>query len=260
MKLLLPMVLLTLLGCNNAKKEIMSMPGAYNMLSQTLNDGKKDTVYTTLREFKIYTDDYMMYVYMNPADSGGRFGIGYYTADSGKVTENVIYGATDTTFNDKLSRYHLVIEKTPKGYKQVIADIVSDGVNYRLTEEYESVGTPAKSAMDGAWKQTKHYTVSGKDTVVHKLTQFKAYYAGHFMFGQTYRDSLGKFHTGIGYGSFTMNGANKVKEHVTTATHYQARGQSFDLDIEMPGKDEYKQTITNADGSKDVEEYVRLKK
>ena len=35
---------------------------------------------------------------------------------------------------------------------------------------------------------------------------------------------------------------------------------TFDIDIEMTGADNYKQTITNADGTKSVEYYERVKK
>ncbi|MEI9909054.1 MAG: hypothetical protein WDO71_04935 [Bacteroidota bacterium] len=92
MKLLFAIALLTILSCNNAeKKETMSMPGAYNMLSQSVSDGKTDTSYTDLKQLKIYTDDYMMYANMNPADSVSAFGIGSYSADTGTVIENVVY-------------------------------------------------------------------------------------------------------------------------------------------------------------------------
>ncbi len=33
------------------------MPGAYFMISQTINDGKKDTKLTDLKQLKIYTDE-----------------------------------------------------------------------------------------------------------------------------------------------------------------------------------------------------------
>lgn len=262
MKLLFAIALITILiSCNNAgKKETMSMPGAYNMLSQSVNDGKKDTTYTNLKQLKIYTDDYMMYANINPADSVSAFGIGSYSADTGTVTENIIYNASDTSGNAMAATYTLLIEKTGNGYKQVIPEIVSQGQKFKLTEEYETAGTATKTSIDGAWKEIKAYSVTGKDTVIQKSIQYKTYYAGHFLFGHTYTDSTNKLHTGMGYGTFEMNGANKVKENVTTSTYYQVRGKSFDLDIEMNGADEFKQTITQTSGTKDVEIYQRLKK
>lgn len=236
------------------------MPGAYNMLSSSTFDGKKDTTYTTLKEFKIYTHDYMMYVNISPRDSVSRFGIGTYSADSGKVFEDIIYGATDSTSSSNPASFMLLIEKTDKGYKQVIPELVSRGIKYRLTEDYETVSTTAKTPLDGAWKETKAYRIKGKDTVVQKMTQFKTFFAGHFMFGHTYVDSNNHQHTGIGYGTFEFNGKDKLKEHVETTTYYQIRGKDFDIDIEMMGTDAYKQTITNPDGTKDVEEYQLLKK
>ncbi len=261
MKLLFAIALLTILSCNNAeKKETMSMPGAYNMLSQSVSDGKTDTSYTDLKQLKIYTDDYMMYANMNPADSVSAFGIGSYSADTGTVIENVVYNASDTSENTNPGNFTVLIEKTAKGNTQVLPEIEYQGQKWKLTEEYESAGTSAKSPLDGAWKEIKSYTIKGKDTTIQKMTQYKTYFAGHFMFGHTYRDSANKLHTGIGYGTFEMNGANKVKEKVTTSTYYQIRGQSFDIDIEMNGADEFKQTITDTTGDRTVEVYTRMKK
>ena len=259
MKSIIPFILLALLSCND-KKEIMIMPGAYNMLSSSVFDGEKDTTYTTLKEFKIYTHDYMMYVNMSPRDSVSRFGIGAYSADSGKVIEDIIYGATDSTSSSNPASFMLEIEKTEKGYKQVIPELISRGKKYRLTEDYETVSTAAKTPLDGAWKQTKVYRITGKDTVIQKAIQYKTFFAGHFMFGHTYLDSSNRQHTGIGYGTFEFNGKDKLKEHVETTTYSQIRGKDFDIDIVMMGTGAYKQTITNADGTKDVEEYVLLKK
>ena len=56
-----------------------------------------------------------------------------------------------------------------------------------------------------------------------------------------------------------MIGNNKVKEHVNVSTYYQIRDKNLDIDIEMTGTDEFKQTITEANGAKNVEIYQRLK-
>ncbi len=202
----------------------------------------------------------MMYANVNPADSASSFGIGPYTADTGGVKENLIYSAADTTANTSPGSFNLVIENTPKGYKQVIPEIESGGQKFRLTEEYDAVGTTEKSPLDGAWKEIKSYTIKGKDTTVNNATQFKTYYAGHFIFGHTWADSTKKLHTGMGYGTFAMNGTNKVKENVEASTYYQVRGKIFDIDIELTGADEFKQTITESNGDKGVEIYQRVKK
>ncbi len=64
----------------------------------------------------------------------------------------------------------------------------------------------------------------------------------------------------MGYGTFAMNGTNKVKEHVNASTYYIIKGKDFDIDIELTGADEFKQTITETNGDKGVEIYQRLKK
>lgn len=265
MKLMYAIVLLGMVSCNSADKkdEPLNMPGAYNMLSQSANDGTKDTSFAGAQQLKIYTDDYMMFAKINPPDSVSRFGIGAYTADSGKVVEHAIDVAADTAgtaATTGTNNFTLMIEKTPKGYKQVIPDMGVQGKKWTLTEEYESVGTAVKAPLDGAWKQTRAYYIKGSDTATNTPIQYKTYYAGHFIWGHRYKDSTNKLRTGIGFGTFTMDAANKVKETLTASSYYQVRGKTIDIDVEMNGADEFKQTITEANGDKNVEVYQRLKK
>lgn len=264
MKLIYASALLLFAACNSADKNAetttsMSMSGAYNILSTSVKGDSTDTTYTSGHQLKIYTDGYMMYANINSPDSISGFGIGSYTSSKDTVTENVIFNAFDSSYSDKAESFQLAIEKTDKGYKQVINDMVANnGQHFRLTETYDSVGTGAKTALDGAWKQVKQYQIKGKDTVTGTGTQYKTYYAGHVIWGHTWADSLKKNHTGIGFGKFELKD-NKVKESMTASTYAQVRGKDFDIDIEMNGTDEFKQTMNNADGSKSVEVYQRLK-
>jgi hypothetical protein len=260
MKLMYAALLLLVAGCNNEdKKESTSMPGAYKMLSQSIKGKMIDTTYTSLQQMKIYTDDFMMYANINSPDSISSFGVGSYTMNKDTITESVIYNASDSMRDDTMRNYNLIIEKTAKGYKQVIPEIGTGDRKVKLTEEYESAATGTATALDGAWKQTKRYWIKGKDTMVQKATQFKTYYAGYCIWGHTYTDSLNKVHTGIGFGKFTLTG-NKVKESMIASTYSEVRGHDFDIDIELNGKDEFKQTMNNADSTKSVEVYMRLKK
>jgi len=252
---------LTVVSCNTSSvKETPNMPGAYLMTSQTVNDGKKDTKLTSLKQLKIYTDNYMMYAQVDPADSVSAFGVGSYTADTGTVTENRIFNARDTTYTATPESFKLNITKTPDGYEQVIPEIVTDSQKYKLTEVYQTVGTNARTALDGVWKEINSYSLNGKDTTKNVRTQFKAFNAGYFIFGASVKDSASKNHTGIGFGTFEMIGSNKMKETDLNSTYSIIAGQSFNIDIEMTGTDNYKQTITYADGTKSVEYYARLKK
>lgn len=261
MKLVFSALLLLLIGFKApAQKTSLSMPGAYKMLSVSVKSGNTDTTYTNSNQFKIYTKDYMMYANINSPDSISGFGIGSYSMDNGIVTENVIYNASDSVSNTNPGSFKLKIEKTGKGYKQFITGMKNNaGQIFDLTEDYESVGTGAVTALDGAWKQVKRYEVNGKDTTNTTATQFKTYFSGYCIWGATWKDSLNKTHNGIGFGKFTMAG-NKVKESMMASTYYQVRGHDFDIDIKMMGKDSFKQTMNNPDGSKSVEEYKRLKK
>jgi hypothetical protein len=254
-------IVLYTIGCNtSALKETPKMPGAYLMVSQTLNDGKKDTKLTSLKQLKIYTDNLMMYAQVNPADSASSFGVGYYTPDTGVVIENRVYSSRDTIFTVAPETFKLNITKTPDGYEQVIPDLVTDSQNYRLTEVYQAVGTSATSALDGVWKETRSYVLKGNDSVKNVRTQYKAFYAGYFMFGASSMDSAAKKHTGIGFGTFEMTGDTKMKETDLNSTYAIIAGQSFNIDIQMTGSDNYRQMINNADGTKSIEYYERVKK
>jgi hypothetical protein len=135
----------------------------------------------------------------------------------------------------------------------------SQGQKIILSEEYKTEGKGGKSPLDGVWKESKTYFVKGKDTTKYNTTQFKAYYNGYYIWGHTYSDSLKKNHTGMGYGKYEMSGTNKLKESCITSSYYQIRGQDNNIDFEMNGEDEYKQTITYPNGDKSVEIYKRLK-
>ncbi|MDB5246868.1 MAG: hypothetical protein JWQ40_1262 [Segetibacter sp.] len=243
-------------------KEIPQMPGAYKMLSQVVNDGKRDTAYGGVKQLKIYTTDYVMYANVSTTDSVSSFGIGTYTTNEGKVTEHMIYGGSDTSISTKPVSYTLDILKTANGYKQVIPDIVvtAAGQKFKLTEEYENVSSPAKSPLDGAWKLVKAYGISGNDTIVFQLEQFKTFYAGYVIWGRTNKDSTNANRTSIGCATFSMNGNNKLKESFILSTYSTLNGQTLEHDITMSGNDEYQQTISYQQGQKSVERYQRLKK
>lgn len=261
MKPAIALLLLSLIiGCKSAdKKESVNMPGAYNMLSMSLKNEKTDTTSTAGHQMKIYTGDYMIYANVNPADSSSGFGIGTYTINGDTLSENVIYTSADSISNDTARSFTLIIEKKDKGYNQVINDMMIGGVNTKMTENYEAVGTASKTSLDGAWKLVKRFQVKGKDTTNMNQVQYKTYYAGYVIWGNTWTDSLNKKHTGIGYGKFVMTG-NKVKESMVASTYSDVTGHDFDIDIELNGSDGFTQNTTNADGTKGVEVYTRLKK
>lgn len=262
MRIFLASALLFLVACNNADKNgNVEVAGAWTMLSQKIKGEKIDTTYTSIQQLKIFTGDYMMYANVNPADSSGSFGVGVYRSSGDTITEHVFYNSSDSSKDEDTHTFKLAIEKTAKGYKQLIPDMANNaGEHFTLTEEYESAGADAKSPLDGLWKLTKYVVVNGKDSMVQPITQFKAYYGGHLIWGHTYSDSLKKTHTGIGFGRFGMSGNNKVKETMIASTYSSVKGQSFDIDVAMNGDDEFTQTITNKDGSKEIESYQRVKK
>jgi hypothetical protein len=261
MRLAIAAFILLFIGCTEpAKKETVSMPGAYKIISVSIKADKLDTTYTNTTQLKIYTNDYMMYANINSPDSVSGFGIGSYSVDMDTVTENVIYNANDSVASDKPETFKLAISKTAGGYKQYIVGMQNNaGQKFDMTETYDSVGANTPTAIDGAWKLVKRFTVKGKDTTNSNGTQFKTYYAGYCIWGHTWKDSLNKSHTGLGFGKFTMPADNKVKEFMSASTYSMVRGHDFDIDLEMMGKDGFKQTMNNSDGTKAVEVYERLK-
>jgi hypothetical protein len=262
MKLALAVVMLTLIGCSNPeKKGNVSLQGTFKMKYQRLKNDKTDTTYSSRKQMKIFTEDYMMYANINSPDSLSSFGIGPYSFEKDTISEYVIYSASDTIKTENPGTYKLIINKTDKGFIQVIPNILTGGKYYELTEEYESIGNDVKSSLDGVWKKVKVTQIKGKDTTtITSDVQYKIYYAGYVIWGNTWTDSLNKNHTGIGFGKFEMNGKNKLKESMMESSYYTVRGREFNIDIEMNGDDNYNQTINNADGSKSIEYYERLKK
>ncbi len=255
------LLLLTVYSCSNeGAKEPGRMQGAYNMLSQSFKGISLDTTYTNRTQFKIYADDYMMYLRINRANSVSAFGIGTYKFDSGKLTENIIYSTAGNMEIPESTMDSADIKKTGKGYELVMPNIMSDKGVLTITEEYKSVGKPVISPLDGAWKNTAHYFIIGNDTTKLNDKLYKIFYAGYWATGILSIDSTTQPNTEIMYGTFEMAGSNKIKEAVITATNTALRGQTFEGDIEMKSTDEFKQTITTPTGLKYVDGYQRLKK
>lgn len=247
------------IGCNSASKKAPEMPGAYLMVSQTVNNGTTNTKFTSVKQLKIYTDKFMMYSQVVASDSTASFGVGSYTADTGGVTENIVYSSYGNSFNDTARTNRLLITKTADGYNQVIHDILINNENSELTEVYQTVGKKQDTPLDGVWKQTKSYELRGTDTSWYNRTEYKAFKNGYFMFGLTDKDSTGKITTGIGFGTFSMEGDNQMKETDLNSSYAIIAGQSFMIDIRMDGNDSYMQSITHPDSTKTVEFYERMK-
>ncbi len=229
--------------------------GAYLMLSQSVTDGTRTENYNT-HQLKIYTDRAVMYANLNPQDSSSSFGVGFYTENGNNVQERIIYAASGSNTDDTVRNFTLHIEPTADGYKQVIPNIDGEG-KYTLTEVYKSMSTGKKSAMDGAWKQTKSYEVTNHDTTQNPtVIQYKCYYDGHFVWGHT-EQYEGKMMTAIGYGKFDTKGSG-IEEKIEQSTFSNIVGQAFQLNIKMMGNDAFRQTIQYSDSTVGVEEYTRL--
>lgn len=252
-----------IISCNSSNdKKIPDMEGTYFMNTQILNNGKKDTKYTDLKQLKMYTGNFYMYAQVNPSDSASAFGVGSYTTnhDSGTITETVIYRASDSIFQNDPAQYKLNITLTSDGYQQVIPEIEMDSAKYKLTEDYQKTGDSTKTPIDGVWKEIRSVVIKGADTSVNQRVQYKAYYRGYFMFGQYVKDSTSKNHTGIGFGTFKMKSDTELEETDLNSTYSIIAGHTFDVKIKMDGPDKYNQTILNGDGTTGIEYYERLKK
>lgn len=250
-----------LISCNTSTDtNTPEMPGVYSMQSQTIDDGTDKTVLKDLNQLKLYTDKYFMYVQGDRGNSIYSFGLGSYSVDdSGYVIEKAIYSASDSSFNSEPRTYKLDITTSIDGYRQFIPDITIGGEKSTLTEEYNRSGTKATTPLDGVWKETNFYVVNGNDTTITERVQYKAYYSGYFMYGQYFSDDSTHRHTtGMGYGSFKMENDHQVKETDLNSSYNIVPGQVYTIEIEMSDENNYKQTLTQEDGSKHIEVYERL--
>jgi len=237
----------------------LKIKGAYAMLRQVAHNANGDSLMNS-EQFKVYTDKYMIYVHPKMRDTLAEYGIGTYEIKNGKVIEYVFHTSENGARNDT---FELNIYKIGDGYRQIIHFPADEGRSWTLIEDYMSVGKNATSPLDGAWKQTKvtYTAANGQKRTVDKPTQFKVYESGHFVWVNTSVDSArGGPVSYYGYGSFEMDGTTKSTEINASSTfRTDLIGIPVPIKLEFTGKDVYRQTITNPDGSKVVEEYRRMK-
>ena len=249
---------LFLISCSQKTEEPLSMKGAYSMTRQVLNDGQKDSLLDR-NQLKIFTDRYVMYASPNITDSFANFGIGQYHIADGKIIEKIVFTGTD---QDKRDSSVLLINKNANGYTQVIEAINIAGRDYKLTEDYEDVGRAVTSPLDGTWKQVRniYITSKGDSSVNDKPIEYKIYESGYFIWAITSKDSANRNVSVFGYGTFEMNSDTLSRETVMNTTFVRGlKGRTYEVAIDMEGRDRYKQTITFANGDKSVEIYERMK-
>ncbi|HEY0679838.1 MAG TPA: hypothetical protein VGD17_16255 [Chitinophagaceae bacterium] len=249
-------LMLLIVSCKNEPE--INMVGAYALNTQVLNDGSKDSAIDR-KQLKIYTDQYFMYASPNVADSFANFGIGKYKVEKDKLYEYRFYTAEQ---GEKSDTFAVTINRNADGYEQVIENMNLSGTNYKLTETYETTGSDLKSPLDGAWKQIRnvYITKAGDSSVNNNPLEYKVYQNGYFIWAITVMDSAKGKTSVFGYGPYEMVDSHKIKETVANSTFITGLlGKSYEVDIEYPTADTYKQTITFANGDKSVEVYQRLK-
>ena len=245
-----------LAGCSHNKK--ISQAGVYKLVKQTVSGGGKDSTYERT-QIKIYTDHDFMYAGMTP-DSSIGFGVGSYTLDTGnKVIERRIY--TSST-QDTPRTFTVKIKPKDSGYSQTIPSMAAiKGVRYDLKEEYVKLPLGDSSVLDGLWKLEKSYSIKGKDTTSQKVTQFKIYWKGSFMFiNRTPVDQAAtKFNNGYGSGRFSFKDS-KLNEDVQMSNNAPMFNHKWTFDITMNGNDEITQVSTNpTSNTQYTEVYKRVK-
>jgi len=241
------------------EKPVTGLSGAYLMLSQSLEGSSGDTTFTERKQLKIYSDHYMMYARLSPEDSVSAFGMGTFSIKNGKLTEHIIYSATDTVENTNSFSGTVNISKRLKGYEQIIPEIMSEKGKVRLTEDYQLLSSGVQSPLDGTWKLVAAYTINNKDTIRNNAVKYKTYYKGNFSAGSFITKSPGEKNTVAEYGTFRMNGKSKLKENIAYSTISTRNGQSYDLDIFMKGNDALTIKATYTTGIEEVEKYTRMK-
>ena len=248
-----------LFSCDGIKNKKRGMVGAYSMYKQMVNDGTKDSILDK-NQLKIYTDKHIMYASSSGIDSFANYGIGTYEVKDNKIYEYIFLRSSEGSVATRDTAV-LDIEESATGYMQVIEQIEVAGKMYKLTEQYDDVGKSTTSPLDGTWKQTQQYRVSttGDTTTLPSQMQYKIYQSGYYIWTQTYKDSANKSISVFGYGSFEMDGKNKSRETTLNSTFRTAlMGKTYELLLEFPTKDSYKQTIEFLSGVKSIEVYTRL--
>src|ERR1051326_3316896 len=144
--------------CNRQSNYVPDIVGTYSMISQTINNGNRDSS-VSRKQLKIFTDKYVMFASNTISDSTAVYGIGTYRAERGKVIENIFY---TSTYGDRKDTFELKIDTTASGYKQVIDRITMSGKTYKLTEEYKKIGTSVNTPLNGAWKKVKNIYIHAK--------------------------------------------------------------------------------------------------
>lgn len=253
-------VFITLMyGCTKKVNLSKEIPGAYILISQSIQHGQETNTLGDLRQLKIYTDSNFMYTQINPSDSSAAFGVGNYSTNSDSLDEHVIYSSSDSSFNNQPINHSLHIDITPQGYNQIINDIVINKQHSKLTEHYQRVKSKETSPLDGVWKEQRSFLLKGNDTTFYNRTQYKSFFDGYFMFGNTVKENGGKTTTGMGYGTFKMVNESQFSETDLNSSNPFVAGNTFTIDLVKPNKDHFQQTIKNNDGSTSVEYYERIK-
>lgn len=263
MKNLIPIGCLAVIiaGCAQSVDLSKLMPGTYSLTEMNVEQDGKSNAYNDSRMMKIYTDDHFMFTMFNPKDSTVSFGVGTYSANAGgdSIIEHNIYRSAFSSILDGPKDYHLNVMTTPQGYKQIVGGINIGDVPSVLTEFYSRVKDTTSHPLDGVWKETRSYMVVDGDTLPNDRVQYKAFYKGYFMFGNTFQSGPDETNSGMGYGTFKKVGDNEIEEMDLVSSYPVIMGNTFRVKYEMPDNDHFVQTITNADGSIGVEYYERLK-
>ena len=246
-------------GKSQDEKRVTNLDGVYLMLSQSLVGNSFDTTFTERKQLKIYTGHYMMYVHLGIYDSVSSFGIGTFSIKKGKLTEHIIYSASNSIENTNSFSGTVNISLRHRGYEQVIPQIMSDRGRVRLIEDYQLLVTSLPSPLDGTWKLTDAYSINKKDTMRHKAVKYKTYYKGYFSAGSFNTKPSGEKYTIAEYGTFRMNEKNKLQEHITYSTISIKKDQLYDLDILMKGNDVLTIKAADTTGIEEVENYERMK-
>jgi len=259
MRKIIPILLsILVLCCNQGPNYVPDIVGAYTMTSQIINNGSLDSA-VSRKQMKIFTDKYVMFASNTISDSSAVYGIGTYKAEKGKIIEYIFYTSGS---GDQKDTFELKIDTTVAGYKQVIDRITMSGKIYKLTEDYRKVGTAVNTPLNGAWKQIKNIYIraKGDSSVNSNPVEFKVYQSGYFIWAISAKDSAGNNTSYFGYGNYTMQGNNKSVETVRNSSLISGLiGRTYQVDLEFPDADTYKQTITFANGDRSVEIYQKLK-
>lgn len=244
----------------DSKQEIITIAGAYKLTNEGGDGIESGSNSLDVNKIKIFTPDYYMQAQKNKLDSITSFEIGTYKVDRGNLIQNVIFSSYGSTkYEPTIDSFDLKIIGVDN-IRLAKSKNSKSKEHQQDVETYKRAGNKSQTIIDGVWHQTSTYAVLGKDTTWDKGTNYKIMYDGYVIWGDFHIDPAAQKHTTfMGFGTFVMNGKNKLEETYIKSNYGPNEGKTFYIDVDFKNDNEFAQSILDEKtGTRYIEVYQRL--